>query len=160
MQYLVDGHNLIPKAGLRLDAPDDEMDLVTILQQFGSRARVAVEVYFDGAPPGQARTTRLGTVVAHFVPLGTTADDAIKTRLLQLGRAAPDWTIVSSDREIQQAARKARAKTVSAEAFARQLVELARRRDRQASPASSPDEPPLTDEEIRRWLDEFEKRPR
>ena len=157
MQYLVDGHNLIPKAGLRLDAPDDEMDLVTILQQFGGRARAAVEVYVDGAPPGQARTTHWGIVVAHFVPLGTTADDAIKARLLQLGRAAPDWTVVSSDREIQQAARKARAKVMSAETFARQLTALALRRDRRASPASSRAVPPLTDEEIRRWLDEFEK---
>jgi predicted RNA-binding protein with PIN domain len=157
MQYLVDGHNLIPKAGLRLDAPDDEMDLVTILQQFGRLARAAVEVYFDGAPPGQARTTRLGTVVAHFVSVGTTADAAIKARLLQLGRAAPNWTIVSSDREIQNAARKAHAKTLSAEAFAQQLAAPPVRRDRHATSAASTEEPPLTDEEIRRWLEEFEK---
>ena len=99
-------------------------------------------------------------MVAHFVPLATTADAAIKARLLQLGTAAPDWTIVSSDREIQEAARKARAKVLSAEAFARHLAALALRRNRQASPASSRPEPPLTDEEIRRWLDEFEKRHR
>ena len=158
MQYLVDGHNLIPKAGIRLDAPDDEMDLVRILQRFGSRVRSAVEVYFDGAPPGQARTTRLGTVVAHFVPEGSTADDAIKRRLLQLGREASNWTIVTSDREIQLAARHVRAKVVSAEAFARQLAASAPRRDRHASPAASLDEPPLTDQEIQHWLEEFEKR--
>jgi predicted RNA-binding protein with PIN domain len=158
MQYLVDGHNLIPKAGLRLDAPDDEMDLVTILQEFSRGARAEVEVYFDGAPPGQAGTIRLGTVVAHFVVLGTTADSAINARLQQLGRAAKNWTVVSSDKEIQRAARNARAKIVSAEGFARQLATSALRGHRPGPPTSWSDEPALTDEEIQRWLEEFGKR--
>ena len=34
MPYLIDGHNLIPKLGLRLDSVDDEMELVAILQEF------------------------------------------------------------------------------------------------------------------------------
>ena len=34
MPYLIDGHNLIPKLGLRLDLPDDEMQLIGILQEF------------------------------------------------------------------------------------------------------------------------------
>ena len=70
MPYLVDGHNLIPKAGLRLDAPNDEMDLVTMLQEFSRTSRAAVEVYFDGAPPGQAGAKRFGIVMAHFVQRG------------------------------------------------------------------------------------------
>jgi predicted RNA-binding protein with PIN domain len=158
MQYLVDGHNLIPKAGLRLDAPDDEMDLVTILQEFSRTARAVVEVYFDGAPQGQARTMRLGMVVAHFVELGTTADAAIKTRLQSLGRGAKNWTIVTSDREIQQAARNGRAKILSAESFARQLATSSLRGDRRGRQASSSDEPAVTEEEIERWLEEFGKR--
>ena len=158
MQYLVDGHNLIPKAGLRLDAPDDEMDLVTILQEFSRTSRAAVEVYFDGAPPGQARTMRLGTVVAHFVRTGMTADAAIMARLRSLGRAAKNWTVVSSDREIQQAARNARAKIVSAESFARQLATSALRGDRRGAQPPRPMSRRLTEEEIQRWLEEFGKR--
>ncbi len=34
MPYLIDGHNLIPKVGLRLDSMDDEMDLLAHLQEF------------------------------------------------------------------------------------------------------------------------------
>ena len=67
MPYVVDGHNLIPKLGLRLDSPDDEMELVAILQEFARLKRQQVEVYFDGAPIGHAGTRSLGTVRAHFV---------------------------------------------------------------------------------------------
>ena len=70
MPYLIDGHNLIPKLGLRLDSPDDEMELVAILQEFCRLERRQVEVYFDGAPTPHAGTRKLGTVTAHFVPSG------------------------------------------------------------------------------------------
>jgi hypothetical protein len=34
---LIDGHNLIPKLGLRSDSSDDEMELAAILQEFRLR---------------------------------------------------------------------------------------------------------------------------
>ena len=85
MPYLVDGHNLIPKVGLRLDSFDDELELVTILQEFSRLHRRQVEVYFDGAPAGQAGTRSLGTVKAHFVRAGTTADAAIARQAQKAG---------------------------------------------------------------------------
>lgn len=39
MPYLIDGHNLIPKLGLRLDSMDDEMELVAILQEYARLER-------------------------------------------------------------------------------------------------------------------------
>src|SRR4030095_12662978 len=81
MPYLIDGHNLIPKLGLRLDSMDDEMELIVILQEFCRIERKQVEVYFDGAPTPQAGTRKLGAVSAHFVRLGATADNAIRGRL-------------------------------------------------------------------------------
>jgi len=51
MPYIIDGHNLIPRVGLRLDALDDEMALVEILRDFCRIKKKRVEVYFDGAPP-------------------------------------------------------------------------------------------------------------
>ncbi|MBL0344247.1 hypothetical protein [Candidatus Villigracilis affinis] len=50
MPYLIDGHNLIPKVGLRLDSPNDELELARLLQDFARIKRQPVEVYFDGAP--------------------------------------------------------------------------------------------------------------
>ncbi len=151
MPYLVDGHNLIPKAGLRLDAPDDEMELVRRLQQFCRQHRKQVEVYFDGAPAGQAGTRDLGAVKATFVRAGTTADAAIARRLRSLGRAAQNWTVVSSDRQVQAEARAVHAEALSSEAFARLLQAS------EKSPSSSA-ERPLSSSEVEEWLNFFHSR--
>ncbi|MCC6299966.1 MAG: NYN domain-containing protein [Anaerolineales bacterium] len=119
MPYLIDGHNLIPKLGLRLDSMDDETELIAILQEFCRLERRQVDVYFDGAPSPQAGTRRLGAVTAHFSPVGRTADSAIRNRLKQLGKAAKNWTVVSSDREVQSNARAAQTEVVSSDEFAR-----------------------------------------
>ena len=129
MPYLVDGHNLIPKVGLRLDSLDDELELVGILQEFSRLHRRQVEVYFDGAPADQAGTRNLGTVKAHFVRAGTTADAAITRRLKKLGRSAKNWIVVSSDRQVQAEARGAHAEVLSSEEFARQLQQTVPPRD-------------------------------
>lgn len=126
MPYLVDGHNLIPKVGLRLDSFDDEMQLVAVLQKFCRLHRKKVEVYFDGAPAGQAGTRGLGTVKAHFVRAGTSADAAMARRLNKLGRAVKNWTVVSSDRQVQAEARSARAEVLSSEEFAYLLQQTPR----------------------------------
>src|SRR5512135_628624 len=118
MPYLIDGHNLIPKSGIRLDSVDDEMELVNALQEFARLERRDVEVYFDGAPPGSAGSRRFGRVNAHFVRLGSTADSAIRTHLKRLGGAARNWIVVSSDHEVQGAARAAHARSLPSEKFA------------------------------------------
>jgi len=109
MPYLIDGHNLIPKLGLRLDSVDDEMELISILQEFCRLERRQVEVYFDGAPTPHARTRKLGVVTAHFVPLKSTADNAIRSRLKKMGKSAKNWIVVSSDHQVQADAHAARA---------------------------------------------------
>ena len=119
MAYLIDGHNLIPKIpGLSLQAPDDEMQLINLLQEFCRERRKRVEVYFDNAPPGYAQVRTFGLVVAHFVRAGRTADEAIAFRLRKLGKTAPNWTVVSSDRAIQSAARYTGARIMSSSQFA------------------------------------------
>jgi predicted RNA-binding protein with PIN domain len=158
MPYIVDGHNLIPNAGLHLDSPNDEMDLVALLQEFSRTSRAEVEVYFDGAPPGQAGTYRFGTVTAHFVQLESTADSAIIDRLHLLGRTAKNWTVVSSDRQVRQAAVKARARAVTAESFARRLSTVAVRKQQSGTDSTPAEEPRLSAEEIQHWLAEFGKR--
>ena len=150
MPYLIDGHNLIPKAGLRLDSPDDELELVAILQNFARLKRQQVEVYFDGAPIGQAGTRRLGTIRAHFVRLGQTADNAIRARLIRMEKDARNWIVVSSDREVQSAARMAHAKFISSEEFVKSLREM-----RGSTPKSDLDEKNLSAAEVDNWLKIF-----
>jgi predicted RNA-binding protein with PIN domain len=152
MPYLVDGHNLIPKLGLRLDSPDDEMQLVSILQEFARLSRRDVEVYFDGAPAGQARTKKFGRLTAHFVRVGIKADDAIKQHLKRLAGAARNWTVVTSDRDIQVAAREAHAHVLTSDAFAQLLTRQEQKAERLEG------EHEMTTEEIADWLKLFRNR--
>ncbi len=147
MPFLIDGHNLIPKLGLSLRNVDDEMQLVARLQDFCRAERKQVEVYFDGAPAGQTGTRRLGLVTAHFVRLGSSADAAIRARLKSLGRAARNWTVVTSDRAVQADARAAGAVVVPSEEFAGQVNASAR------APAQSPgNEAGMSEAEVEEWL--------
>lgn len=151
MPYLIDGHNLIPKVGLRLDSPDDEMELVAILQEFACLKRQKVEVYFDGAPIGQAGTQSLGTIRAHFVKLGQTADNAIRIRLNKMKKEAKNWTVVSSDREVQNMARVTQAEFLSSEEFVKLLSKV-----RNSAPKANSDDKKLSSTEVVEWLKIFQ----
>jgi hypothetical protein len=125
MPYIIDGHNLIPKVpGMSLQDMDDEIQLVKLLQEFCRVNRKKVEVYFDNAPPGSPGARTYGAVVARFIRQGGTADEAIRKKLIRLGGEARNWTVVSSDREVQANARSVRAKILPADEFAEQLIGL------------------------------------
>jgi predicted RNA-binding protein with PIN domain len=149
MPYLIDGHNLIPKLGLRLDSMDDEMELIRILQEFCRLERKQVEVFFDGAPTPHAGTRKLGTVTVHFVRLGMTADNAIRNRVKSLGKSARNWIVVSSDRQVQAEARAAQAEVISSDSFANQLKQV------RTSASKPTDERKLTSQELEDWLKLF-----
>jgi uncharacterized protein len=153
MPYLIDGHNLIPNvAGIQLTDPDDETRLVSLLQDFCRERRKTVEVFFDRAPAGQAGTRRFGRVRAQYVREGMTADDAIMGRLAQLGKKARNYTVVSSDRQVQQAARAVHAQVLSSQAFAKGLRSL-------ESPGSGDDGRGrlLSPEEVTAWEELFRR---
>jgi predicted RNA-binding protein with PIN domain len=157
MPYLIDGHNLIPKIhSLSLKAIDDEIELVKLLQVFCQRKRKHAEVFFDKAPPGQPRARNFGSVIAHFIRQETTADEAIRQRLVQLGRDARNWIVVSSDRSVQTAARAASARTLHSDAFASQLREILTTTDelRDQEPKK-----PLSADEVESWMRLFKSRP-
>lgn len=155
MPHLIDGHNLIPKIGLNLRSVDDELQLVARLQEFCRVERRQVEVYFDGAPAGQVGVRKMGLVTAHFVRIGTTADAAIRARLKSLGRAARNWTVVTSDHAVQNEARAAGASVVSSEGFAGQVRESTR-----AGGQRSKQEAGMSDAEVEEWLHLFRENKR
>src|SRR4030095_7833553 len=151
MAYLIDGHNLIPKLGLRLDSIDDEMELITILQEYCRIERKQVEVFFDGAPASQSGTRKLGAVTAHFVRLGTTADNAIRNRFKRIGKSARNWTVVSSDRQVQANAHASQAEVISSDAFAGLLKQA-----RNSAPKPN-DDRKISQQEVEEWLKLFEQ---
>lgn len=153
MPYLIDGHNLIPKIpGLSLSDIDDEMQLVELLQEFCRLQRKQVEVHFDNAPPGQPRARVYGQVTARFTRAGKTADQAIQEHLRRLGKAARNWTVVSSDQSVQVSARAARAQSMSAEAFASLLLQTM---ESASQPGAADEETALSPDEVQDWLDLF-----
>ena len=154
MPYMIDGHNLIPRIpGLNLAVADDEMQLVELLQEFCRLRRKQAEIYFDNAPLGQPRVRTYGLVTARFIRTGQTADAAIRAHLIRLGAAARNWTVVSSDQEVQRASRAARAQIISSEAFSRQITQTLGAGPAQSSQNSNP---PLSSDEIQDWLDLFD----
>ena len=152
MPYIIDGHNLIPKIpGLNLGDLDDELQLVKLLQDFCRVKRKNVEVFFDQAPAGSSGARTFGCVVARFIRQGRTADQAIQEKLRRLGGDARNWTVVSSDREVRNSARSARAKSMRVEEFAQQLLGLVgdKSEDLQTNEAG------LSSQEIAEWMELF-----
>ena len=131
------------------------MELVAILKEFARLKRQQVEVYFDGAPIGQAGTRKLGTVRAHFVPLGQTADSAIRVRLKKMEKDAKNWIIVSSDHEVQNTARVVRAQVVTSDEFVKML-----RAATNSAPKANTENKKLSAQEVDEWLKLFREKER
>ena len=148
MPYLIDGHNLIGRIpGLRLDDLDDEKALIEVLQSFCQQTGKDAEVYFDRSASGHARASVHGRVTARFVRSGETADQAIARHLKRLGNAAANWTVVSSDREVQNTARRARARVIESGAFSQELLA--------GDEPAGGDDPRISDDEVDEWLNVF-----
>ena len=153
---MIDGHNLIAHIpGLALSMPDDEEQLIGLLNRFGETQRGKLEVYFDGAPAGQAGKRNYGRVQAHFVTESSTADEAIKTRLARLGKSAHSWSVVTSDRSVLAAAREVHAWVMKSEDFAQLLIESTRSG---STSEPSPADQPLSQAEVDEWLKIFKQR--
>ena len=127
MPYLIDGHNLIPKLGIDLNAFDDEIKLIERLNEFCRLSRRGqVEIYFDNAPPGMPENRRVGLVHAHFVRRPMIADEAIRRRLQKLKNDAKNWNVISSDHQVQAEAKSVGARVISSDEFARTVSETLR----------------------------------
>jgi predicted RNA-binding protein with PIN domain len=152
MPFLIDGHNLIPRVGLRLDSLDDELELIRLLQEYSRLSRGQVEVYFDNAPAGQPAKQKHGMVTAHFVRRPDIADEAIRQRIAKLGASAKNWTVISSDRRVQAEARAAKAKVLSSDEFAGQVGRTLQNK------AALGGESAMSEGELNDWLELFGNR--
>jgi len=153
MPYLIDGHNLIPKLGLRLDSLDDETELVNRLNEFCRLTRKThLEVYFDNAQPAQPESQRIGLLMAHFVRRPMSADDAIHIRLKKLGKAARNWVVVSSDRAVRSSARASGARAISSEEFAGEVIAVLR-----SGPPAPEMQPTMSERELDEWVRLFRR---
>jgi predicted RNA-binding protein with PIN domain len=119
-KLIIDGHNLVPKIpGLHLKDEDDEVRLIELLQEYCRLARRQAELFFDGAPEPTASNRKHGLVHVHYIKLGYSADDAIIQYVHNLGNDKNNWTVVSSDHRIQNAALASGFKIMGSDAFSR-----------------------------------------
>jgi predicted RNA-binding protein with PIN domain len=121
--------------------------LIERLIQFCQSGRHRIEVYFDRAPVGQAGTIKHGRVQVYFVPEHTTADAAIQRRLKSLERSAKSWTVVTTDRTVQAAARAVHAQVIRADEFAIKLTKSGPGHEK----SSSDQDEPLSEAELKEW---------
>jgi len=151
--FLIDGNNLIHALGAI--GPDvGRQGLCRILEPLTRRGERVCVVFDGAAPPEQmARQFRDGPVEAVFAaPL--TADEVILERIAD-NSAPRRLVVVSTDREIRQAARRRRCQGHKSEPFAGLLLRLEKQRPR------IDHEPPekrhgLTAEQTEAWLKEFQ----
>jgi len=154
MAIIIDGHNLIAQLpGISLSDPEDEEKFIKLLQEYCRLRRKTVEVYFDRAPAGYAGKEKRGLVQAIFVPSGTIADEAIMARLKKLGKRAKNVQVVSSDRQVQQAARALHATVITSDEFVKEWQILLAE-----EPDLDPRNQPLSQEEVEAWEELFENR--
>ena len=154
MQWLIDGHNLIGQMpNLRLDDAHDEEELLEYLRRYRARTGHTVTVVFDAGQDYQpAKTHQQGGITVQFVRQGQTADQVLIRRIHQV-KNPQAVMVVTSDREVEQAARQARIRVVSAQEFARRLHQ----------PTSLAEEKGQTDielspDEVDEWLTIFNRR--
>lgn len=123
MAYLIDGHNLIAcLPDISLDDPNDEAQLVNRLKGFAAKAGKKFVVVFDhGLPGGQSSLSTRSVQVVFAAAHHRTADDLIKSRISRT-KDAPNWTLVSADRELANCAHRQRMKHMSSARFAQLLV--------------------------------------
>ena len=138
--------------GMDLSDPDDELQLIDLLQTYCRLRRKKAEVFFDRAPVGQARTQQYGLVKAHFVREGTTADAAIMAYLKKMGKRAKNVTVVSSDRQVSVAARAVHATVMTAETFAADWPDV-----NPQAPGLDPRDRLLSEEEVKLWENLFKR---
>jgi predicted RNA-binding protein with PIN domain len=147
MPYIIDGHNLIAHfEGIELDDPEDEVKLIRLLRSFCARTRKKATVYFDQGTLGYDDPPTQGGLEVRFITPPRTADQAIQSHIRRLGREASNWTVISSDRAVLDAARQAGAKGLPSQVFAQRLVI----RDKDLHPPEKPSSD-LSDDEIKAW---------
>ena len=167
MHYLIDGHNLIGKMpDIDLRDPDDEIQLVLRLKEWiADRKNREATVIFDGGQMGGV-ASRLSSrdLTVIFAPPGQIADTLIIRRLQSL-KNPRQYTVVSSDRMVSDAAKSVRVKALKSEEFIareefvyedeEEKPQVKRHPQPDHKPPPKPEDPLLSEEEVAEWLQLF-----
>jgi predicted RNA-binding protein with PIN domain len=81
--------------------------------------------------------------------------DVLLIELIRLDSAPRKLTVVSSDHQVQRAARRRRARPVDSDVWCKALVRQGRRLELPAEPLETKPRAPLAESEVQRWMREF-----
>ncbi len=147
MHILVDGHNLIGQVpGMSLADPDDEAKLVMLLRRYttAKRGRRALVIFDRGVYGHPLKLDGYG-VTCQFARSPQDADAQLIKTIATLKRG--EWSVVSSDRRVADAARARGLRTFDGRTFAAMILPPGRK-------AKAPDEKPevpLSAAQIAEW---------
>jgi predicted RNA-binding protein with PIN domain len=169
LRTLVDGNNLLwaftslRKLMLAKQRDAARRGLVELIRRVvrGGRLKPPVTVVFDGSASAEviAEASR-GEVEVRFAPHPDDADHVIGDTV-ERGSATTEFTVVTSDRELQARARRSGARVVGVRKFieehAPRPTRGRRRPKTEEDDGDSLEKPrgPLSDCEVDRWLKEF-----
>ncbi|MEN6458291.1 MAG: NYN domain-containing protein [Thermoguttaceae bacterium] len=163
MPLLIDGYNLLYATGIvgRGSGPGglerSRLALLNFLAHSIDPADLPhTTVVFDAhdAPRGLPRVVRHRGITVRYAAGYETADKLI-AELIRTDSAPRRLVVVSSDHEIQRAARRRRAKTVASDDWYAELLRA--RQQRAQAAAETPERPsvPLLAEDVEYWVRQF-----
>ena len=156
MPVLIDGNNLL-YAALEDDPerPPSRSVLCLRLSQWARRTGERVTVVFDGPVPPAGLREQTEHHPLNVIYSGTASADEVVTDIVNNDSAARRLIVVSSDREIAQAARHRKARAVRSDVFWAALRrELARPAPESQEPAEKATG--LTGSQVQQWLRELD----
>ncbi len=162
MPLLIDGYNLLNATGIvgRGGTPSLGRSRLALLNFLAAsidpRELGHTTVVFDAhdAPPGLPRVVQHGPLLVRFAVKNRTADELIE-ELILADSAPRRLVVVSSDHEIQRAARRRRAKAVNSEMWYSDLIRARRQREEESADAPARPAVPLLEEDVSYWLRQF-----
>ena len=162
MSLLIDGYNLLHASGIlpRGSGPSTlprarEALLNYLVAVLPPEELTQTTIVFDAAdaPPGLPDVYTQRGLTIRFAREHATADDLLEV-LIRNDSAPRKLTVVSSDHQVQRAARRRRANTVDSDLW---HADIRRRRRDEGAASETEIKPiaPLNEAEVQHWLEEF-----
>jgi predicted RNA-binding protein with PIN domain len=118
MSWVIDGNNLLGRAGASRDASDTKRQLVRALANFARAKRTKVACYFDGSEP-EHFGRHLGSVSVVFSG-ARSADDLIAKKVA----TGSGWKVVTADRGLAARIQRREVEVVNPSRFMAELEAL------------------------------------
>jgi hypothetical protein len=127
MSWVIDGNNLLGRAGAARDTADAKRQLVRTLGAFARINRTKVACYFDGPEPEQFGKN-LGSVIVIFSG-ARSADDLIIKRVAD----GSGWKVVTADRALSSRIKRREVTIIDPGSFMNELESLPQGEERPAN---------------------------